>query len=41
MFGQQHVTEQLTAYTHGELPAAESARVAAHLGACARCRAEV
>jgi hypothetical protein len=40
MFGQQHVTEQLTAYTHGELPAAESARVAAHLGACARCRAE-
>jgi len=39
MFGQQHVTNQLTAYTHGELPAAESARVAAHLGACARCRA--
>jgi hypothetical protein len=41
MFGQQHVTEQLTPYTHGELPAAESARVAAHLGACARCRAEL
>jgi hypothetical protein len=40
MFGQQHVTKQLTPYTHGELPAAESARVAAHLGACARCRAE-
>ncbi|HEX8633246.1 MAG TPA: FecR domain-containing protein [Pyrinomonadaceae bacterium] len=40
MFGQQHVKEQLTAYTHGELSAAESERVAAHLGACARCRAE-
>jgi hypothetical protein len=40
MFGQQHVTQQLTPYTHGELPAAEAARVAAHLGACARCRAE-
>jgi len=40
MFGQQHVKEQLTAYAHGELPAAERARVAAHLGACARCRAK-
>ncbi|HZH32530.1 MAG TPA: FecR domain-containing protein [Pyrinomonadaceae bacterium] len=40
MFGQQHVRKQLTAYAHGELAAAESARVAAHLGACARCRAE-
>lgn len=40
MFGQRHVKDQLTAYAHGELPAAESARVAAHLGACARCRAE-
>lgn len=40
MFGQQHVKEHLTAYAHGELPAAEAARVAAHLSACARCRAE-
>jgi len=40
MFGQQHVKEQLTAYAHGELTAAETARVAAHLGACARCRVE-
>ncbi|HZG54704.1 MAG TPA: zf-HC2 domain-containing protein, partial [Pyrinomonadaceae bacterium] len=40
MFGQHHVKEQLTAYTHGELSVAESERVAAHLGACARCRAE-
>ncbi|HLL15504.1 MAG TPA: FecR domain-containing protein [Pyrinomonadaceae bacterium] len=40
MFGQQHVKEQLTAYAHGELPAAERTRVAAHLGACARCRAK-
>ncbi|HEX8131637.1 MAG TPA: FecR domain-containing protein [Pyrinomonadaceae bacterium] len=40
MFGQQHVREQLTAYAHDELPAADRARVAAHLGACARCRAE-
>jgi hypothetical protein len=40
MFGQQHVREQLTPYMHGELPAAERERVAAHLDACARCRAE-
>jgi hypothetical protein len=40
MFGQQHVKEKLTAYAHGELPAAERARVASHLGACARCRVE-
>ncbi len=40
MFGQQHVREQLTAYAHGELPATERARVAAHLGACAGCRAK-
>jgi hypothetical protein len=40
MFGQQqHVKKQLTAYAHGELPAAETARVAAHLDACERCRA--
>ncbi|MCA1564778.1 MAG: FecR domain-containing protein [Acidobacteria bacterium] len=38
MFGQQHVKKQLTAYAHGELSAAQSARVAAHLGACERCR---
>ena len=40
MFGQQHVQNQLTAYAHGELTEAQSARVAAHLGACARCRTE-
>ncbi|HEY1404565.1 MAG TPA: zf-HC2 domain-containing protein, partial [Pyrinomonadaceae bacterium] len=40
MFGQQHVIQQLTAYTHGELPEADRDRVAAHLGACARCRAQ-
>ena len=41
MFGQQqpHVTGQLTAYAHGELAAAETTRVAAHLDTCARCRA--
>jgi anti-sigma factor RsiW len=38
MFG--HVTKRLSAYCDGELPAAERARVAAHLAACARCRAE-
>jgi hypothetical protein len=35
-----HVRKQLSAYCHGELPAAESARVAAHLRDCARCREE-
>jgi hypothetical protein len=40
MFGQQHVTHQLTAYAHGELTAPEAQRVAAHLDACARCRRE-
>lgn len=39
MFG-QHVTHQLTAYAHGELPAPEASRVAAHLKACERCRHE-
>jgi FecR protein/Putative zinc-finger len=39
MFG-QHVTHQLTAYAHGELPAPEAGRVGAHLDACARCRRE-
>ncbi|HYP02743.1 MAG TPA: zf-HC2 domain-containing protein, partial [Pyrinomonadaceae bacterium] len=40
MFGQQHVNKQLSPYAHGELPAAESARVSAHLAACERCRTE-
>ncbi|HZG53773.1 MAG TPA: FecR domain-containing protein, partial [Pyrinomonadaceae bacterium] len=40
MFGQQHVSKQLSTYAHGELPAQDAARVAAHLGACARCRTE-
>jgi hypothetical protein len=39
MFG-QHVKHQLTAYAHGELPAPEARRVAAHLDACERCRTE-
>jgi hypothetical protein len=39
MFG-QHVKQQLTAYAHGELPAPETSRVAAHLDACAHCRSE-
>jgi hypothetical protein len=39
MFG-QHVKHELTAYAHGELPAPESSRVAAHLKACERCRRE-
>jgi hypothetical protein len=37
MFG-RHVTKELSAHAHGELPDAEAARVAAHLIACARCR---
>lgn len=40
MFG-QHVTDQLTPYAHGELPAPEASRVAAHLDACERCRREL
>lgn len=39
MFG-QHVRHQLSPYAHGELPAPEASRVAAHLDACERCRAE-
>lgn len=39
MFG-QHVKHELTAYAHGELPAPESSRVAAHLKACERCQRE-
>ncbi len=38
MFG--HVTKRLSAYSDGELPAAERVRVEAHLAACARCRTE-
>ncbi|MGI9108286.1 MAG: zf-HC2 domain-containing protein [Pyrinomonadaceae bacterium] len=37
MFGQQHVTQQLSAYAHGELSAAETNRVAEHLRGCTRC----
>jgi anti-sigma factor RsiW len=39
MFG-NHVRKDLSAYAHGELEARESERVARHLDACARCRAE-
>jgi hypothetical protein len=39
MFG-QHVNHQLSPYAHGELPAPEASRVAAHLDACERCRRE-
>jgi Putative zinc-finger/FecR protein len=39
MFG-NHVSKQLSAYCHGELSPEETARVAAHLGDCARCRDE-
>ncbi|MGH9843374.1 MAG: zf-HC2 domain-containing protein [Blastocatellia bacterium] len=35
-----HVTKQLSAYCHDELPAEESARVGAHLHDCRRCREE-
>jgi hypothetical protein len=36
----QHYTRQLSAYAHGELAPGETARVAAHLDGCRRCRAE-
>jgi len=39
MFG-KHVTRELSAYAHGETAPGESARVAAHIEACGRCRAE-
>ncbi|HEY7546049.1 MAG TPA: FecR domain-containing protein, partial [Blastocatellia bacterium] len=39
MFG-RHVSKQLSAHCHGELDERESRRVAEHLMACARCRAE-
>lgn len=36
-----HVTEQLTAYHHGELAAPDTQRVTEHLAQCELCRAEV
>ncbi|HEX5734021.1 MAG TPA: zf-HC2 domain-containing protein [Blastocatellia bacterium] len=36
----RHVTKKLSAYSHGELDAAESSRVREHLSRCAGCRAE-
>ena len=36
----RHTGKKLSAYAHGELSDAESARVARHLAACARCRGE-
>lgn len=36
-----HVDADLSAYLDGELPPAERARVTAHLGGCARCRAHL
>jgi hypothetical protein len=36
----KHVYKELSAYCHGELPAAESRHVAEHLIGCHRCRAE-
>ncbi|HVG29458.1 MAG TPA: zf-HC2 domain-containing protein [Pyrinomonadaceae bacterium] len=36
----RHVAKKLSAYAHGELAGAESARVATHLASCARCRGE-
>jgi len=39
MFG-RHYSKHLSAYAHGELSSEETARVAAHLDACAACRTE-
>ena len=39
MFG-NHVSKQLSAYLHGELPAEDARRVADHLRDCGSCRAE-
>ena len=36
----QHVTDDLELYALGALPAADAARVAAHLGSCPACRAQ-
>lgn len=35
------IRDQLPEYVHGVLPADVAARVDAHLGGCAECRAEV
>lgn len=40
MFG-NHVSKQLSAYLHGELPAEDTRRVAEHLPNCERCRTEL
>ncbi len=39
MYG-KHVTRELSAYCHGELPTADSRRVSEHLLGCSRCRKE-
>ncbi|HZE69567.1 MAG TPA: zf-HC2 domain-containing protein [Pyrinomonadaceae bacterium] len=36
----KHVTRDLSAYCHGELPAAQARKFAEHLLACSRCRAQ-
>ena len=36
----KHVTRDISAYCHGELPAEESRRFAGHIIACAKCRRE-
>ena len=36
----KHVTRDISAYCHGELPAEESRRFAEHIIACAKCRRE-
>src|SRR5918992_6263379 len=36
----RHYRKHLSAYAHGELSPGEAARLAAHLDACAACRAE-
>jgi len=36
----KHVTRDISAYCHGELPAEESRRFAEHIISCAKCRRE-
>lgn len=36
----KHVTKEISAYCHGELPAEESRQFAEHVMACAKCRGE-
>jgi anti-sigma factor RsiW len=38
MMFSNHVTNDLSAYCHGELPGERSRQVAEHIIACARCR---